>query len=96
VPEKRRVILSPTAVADLDAVYDPLHARIVKRLHLLSRFPELGSPMGCEFAGWRQSPVVIFRIIYRVTPMPSKSPTSVTARGDCRTQQKNLFEQVAV
>jgi len=68
VPEKRHVILSPTAVADLDAVDDPLHARIVKRLHLLSRFPELGSPMGREFAGWRQSPVVIFRIIYRVTP----------------------------
>jgi plasmid stabilization system protein ParE len=63
-----RVVLLPQAQEDLDAVYDPVFSRIVRRLQLLERLPELGPPMIGPFSGYRSTVVAMFRVVYRVLP----------------------------
>lgn len=67
MPDKRELRLYPQAARDLASIYDPLRTRIVKRLRLLRSFPEMGMAMTDEYAGWRTTPVGIFRIIYRIS-----------------------------
>jgi len=62
------LVLLPQAQEDLDAIFDPVLSRIVKRLRLLERFPELGAPMLGQFDGYRSTVVAMFRIVYRVKP----------------------------
>ena len=63
-----KVVLLPQAQKDLDAIFDPLLSRIVKRLRLLERFPRLGTSMVGPFHGYRSTVVGLFRIVYRVLP----------------------------
>lgn len=60
-----KVVLLPAAQADLDESYEPVLGRVVKRLQLLERFPELGAPMLGVFTGYRSTVVDMFRIVYR-------------------------------
>ena len=63
-----RVVLLPQAQEDLDAIFDPLLSRVIRRLRLLESFPGLGAPMMGPFSGYRSTVVGLFRIIYRVRP----------------------------
>lgn len=63
-----KLVLLPQAQEGLDELYDPVFSRIIKRLRLLERFPELGAPMIGPFAGYRSTVVAMFRIVYRVMP----------------------------
>jgi plasmid stabilization system protein ParE len=63
-----KVVLLPQAEHDLDEIYDPVLGRVVRRLRLLERFPEMGAPMIGPFAGYRSTIVAMFRIVYRVLP----------------------------
>lgn len=63
-----KVVLLPQAQEGLDEIYDPVFTRIVRRLRLLERFPELGPPMIGRFAGYRSTVVAMFRVVYRVLP----------------------------
>lgn len=63
-----KVVLLPQAQKDLDAIFDPLLSRIVKRLRLLGRFPAFGAAMLGPFHGYRSTAVGMFRIVYRVLP----------------------------
>ncbi len=63
-----KVTLLPQAQADLDAIYDPLLSKVIKRLRLLERFPELGTAMTGVFTGYRSTVVGLFRIVYRILP----------------------------
>jgi len=67
VPKQRTLLLSPDACADLEIIYDPARSAIIQRLKLLARFPQIGASMTGPNAGWRATPVGLFRIIYRVT-----------------------------
>jgi plasmid stabilization system protein ParE len=60
-----KVVLLPQAEQALDQIFDPLHARIIKRLRLLERFPELGARMLGPFHAYRSTVVGTFRVIYR-------------------------------
>jgi plasmid stabilization system protein ParE len=51
---------------DLDAIFDPLQSRIVRRLRLLESFPELGASMMGSFSAYRSTVVGVFRIVYRI------------------------------
>jgi plasmid stabilization system protein ParE len=62
-----KVVLLPQARADLDTIYDPLYTRVIRRLRLLEKFPELGSAMTGPFVGFRSTVVGLFRIVYRVS-----------------------------
>ena len=62
------LVLLPQAQEDLDAIFDPVLSRIVKRLRLLERLPALGAPMLGPFDGYRSTVVAMFRIVYRVLP----------------------------
>jgi plasmid stabilization system protein ParE len=63
-----RVTLLPRAQKDLDAIFDPLLSRIVRRLRLLEQFPALGASMIGSFDGYRSTVVGMFRIVYRLLP----------------------------
>ncbi len=63
-----KVVLPPQAEEDLDTVHDPVFSRIVRRLRLLERLPELGAPMIGPFAGYWSTVVAMFRLLYRVLP----------------------------
>jgi plasmid stabilization system protein ParE len=63
-----KVRLLPQAQKDLDAIFEPVLARILKRLRMLERFPELGPAMIGAFAGYRSTVVGMFRIVYRSLP----------------------------
>jgi plasmid stabilization system protein ParE len=63
-----KVVLLPQAQRDLDAIFDPLLARVVKRLRMLERFPDFGAPMIGRFRGYRSTVVGVFRIVYRTLP----------------------------
>ena len=76
-----KVILLPQAAKDLDATFDPLLSRIVKRLRLLERFPAFGAPMVGPFHGYRSTAVGLFRIIYRVLP---SATIEIAYIRDCR------------
>jgi plasmid stabilization system protein ParE len=61
-----KIVLLPQAQKDLDAIFDPLLSRIVRRLRLLERFPESGAVMIGPLDGYRSTVVGIFRIVYRI------------------------------
>lgn len=63
-----KVVLLPQAVADLDAIYDPVLGRVLRRLRMLEQMPELGAPMLGPLTGYRSSVVDMFRIVYRLRP----------------------------
>ena len=63
-----KITLLPQAQTDLDTIYDPALTKVIKRLRLLERFPELGPPMVGPFVGYRSIVVGLFRIVYRVLP----------------------------
>ena len=63
-----KVVLLLQASRDLDEIYEPLLSRIVRRLRMLERFPEMGPPMLGPFTGYRSTVVSMFRIVYRVLP----------------------------
>lgn len=61
-----KLILLPQAQRDLDEIFDPLLGKVIKRLRLLERFPELGPRMLGRFQGYRSTTVAMFRIVYQV------------------------------
>jgi plasmid stabilization system protein ParE len=61
-----KVVLLPQAQRDLDEIFEPVLTRVVRRLRLLERFPELGAAMVGPLRGYRSTPVDMFRIVYRV------------------------------
>jgi hypothetical protein len=61
-----KIVLLPQATDDLDPIFDPVRSRIVRRLRLLERFPELGAPMIGPFRGYRSTVVAMVRIVYRI------------------------------
>ena len=61
-----KLVLLPQAQADLDAIFDPVLSRVIRRLRLLERFPELGARMVGPLSGYRSTVVDMFRIVYRV------------------------------
>ena len=63
-----KVVLLPQAQKDLDAAFDPLLSRVIRRLQLLEQFPEMGAAMVGPFAGYRSTIVGVFRVVYRVLP----------------------------
>lgn len=63
-----RVLLLPQARKDLDGISDPLLSRILRRIDVLKRFPELGAPMGGPFQAYRSMVVFLFRVVYRILP----------------------------
>lgn len=63
-----KVVLRPQAQADLDEIYEPVLSRVLDRIELLERFPELGAPMLGRFTGYRSTVVAMFRIVYRLRP----------------------------
>jgi plasmid stabilization system protein ParE len=63
-----KVVLLPQAEQDLDDIVDPVLGRILRRLRLLERFPEMGAPMMGPFTGYRSTTVAMFRIVYRLLP----------------------------
>ena len=75
-----KVVLLPQAQADLDRIYDPVLTRVVRRLRLLARCPEMGARMLGYFHGYRSTVVDIFRIVYRV----SGRTAEVAYIRDCR------------
>jgi plasmid stabilization system protein ParE len=62
------VVLLPQAQRDLDAIFDPVLSRVIRRIRLLEDFPELGTSMIGPFHGYRSTVVAMFRIVYRVLP----------------------------
>ncbi|MBI5594686.1 MAG: type II toxin-antitoxin system RelE/ParE family toxin [Elusimicrobia bacterium] len=62
-----RVVLTPQALQDLDAIREPLYSRVVSRLAALGDFPEIGAAIPGPFAGLRSTVVDFFRIVYRIT-----------------------------
>lgn len=75
-----KVVLLPQAEADLDRIFDPVLTRVVRRLRLLARFPEMGPRMLGPFHGYRSSVMDVFRIVYRV----STRTVEVAYIRDCR------------
>ena len=63
-----KVVLLRQAQETLDEIYEPVLARIIRRLRLLERLPELGAPMIGPFMGYRSTVVAMFRIVYRLMP----------------------------
>jgi len=66
-----KVVLLPQAQKDLDAIFEPVLTRILKRLRMLERFPAFGAAMIGPFNGYRSTVVGMFRIVYR--PLPNKT-----------------------
>ncbi len=76
-----KVVLLGQAREALDEIYEPVLARVVRRLRMLERFPELGAPMLGPFAGYRSTVVDMFRIVYRLRP---RKLIEVAYIRDCR------------
>jgi plasmid stabilization system protein ParE len=76
-----KLVLLPQAQRDLDAIFDPLLSKVLKRLRLLERFPELGPGMIGKFQGYRSTTVGLFRIVYRVFP---SGTIEISYIRDCR------------
>jgi plasmid stabilization system protein ParE len=79
-----KVILLPQAQEDLDAIFDPLLSRIVRRLQLLKAAPELGAPMMGRFQGYRSTVVGMFRIVYRIRRRRANQVIEVAYIRHCR------------
>jgi hypothetical protein len=75
-----KVVLLPQAAADLDLIHDPVLARVVRRLRLLARCPDMGARMLGHFYEYRSTTVDMFRIVYRV----SRRTVEVAYIRDCR------------
>ena len=56
----------PQAADELAAISDPLLSRVVRRLELLKKFPELGAYMPQPHGDMRSTVVEAFRIVYRI------------------------------
>ncbi|HEX4047635.1 MAG TPA: type II toxin-antitoxin system RelE/ParE family toxin [Elusimicrobiota bacterium] len=54
------------AKEDLSAISDPLFSRVLRRLDLLKKFPELGALLPDPHADMRSTVVDNFRIVYRL------------------------------
>jgi len=63
-----KVVLLPQAQEDLDEIYEPVLGKIISRLRLLERFPEMGVAMIGPYGGYRSTVVAMFRIVYRLLP----------------------------
>jgi plasmid stabilization system protein ParE len=63
-----KIVVLPQAQEDLDAIFEPVLTRVVRRLRLLARFPAFGAAMVGPLRGYRSTPVDMFRIVYRVLP----------------------------
>jgi plasmid stabilization system protein ParE len=79
-----KVILLPQAQEDLDAIFDPVLSRIVRRLRLLEADPALGAPMMGQFQGYRSIVVGMFRIVYRVRRRRTTEAIEVAYIRHCR------------
>lgn len=79
-----KVILLPQAQEDLDAIFDPLLSRIVRRLQLLEAAPELGVPMMGRFQSYRSTVVGLFRIVYRIRRRRANQVIEVAYIRHCR------------
>ncbi|NNN07019.1 MAG: type II toxin-antitoxin system RelE/ParE family toxin [Elusimicrobia bacterium] len=75
------VELLPQAAGDFQAIAEPLHGRVLKRLEVLGDFPELGSPLNRAFTGYRSTIVELFRIVYRLR---TDGVVEITFIRDCR------------
>jgi len=60
-----KISLLPQAQEDLCDITDPILSKILKRIHALRRYPELGAAMVGPFAGYRSTVVDPFRIVYK-------------------------------
>lgn len=76
-----KLVVLPRARRDLDAIFDPVLSKVVKRLRLLAQFPELGPRMIGRFRGYRSTTIGLFRIVYRVFP---SGTIEVAYIRDCR------------
>ena len=76
-----KVVLLPQASDDLDEIYEPVLARVLRRLRYLERLPEMGAPMAGPFAGYRSTVVDMFRIVYWLRP---RKVIEVAYIRDCR------------
>ncbi|MBK9029951.1 MAG: type II toxin-antitoxin system RelE/ParE family toxin [Myxococcales bacterium] len=63
-----KVVLLPQASDDLDEILEPVLGRVLRRLRMLEKFPQLGAPMAGPFTGYRSSVIDMFRIVYRLRP----------------------------
>ncbi len=61
------ILWTPQAAADLNGLAGSVRARLLARVELLSRFPEMGPAMDGPYQGLRQLMVGAFRVIYEVT-----------------------------
>lgn len=76
-----KIVLRPQAQRQLDEIYEPVLARVVRRLRLLETFPEMGAPMLGPFAGYRSTVVDMVRIVYRLRP---RKILEIAYLRDCR------------
>ena len=61
-----RVILLPQAQEDLEAIAEPLKAKVLRRLEALRRYPSLGAAMAGSYSAYRSTVVAgFFRITYK-------------------------------
>lgn len=58
----------PQAKEELTAISEPLFSRVLRRLELLRKYPELGAFMPGPCADMRSTVVDNFRIVYRLLP----------------------------
>jgi hypothetical protein len=63
-----KIVLLAQAKEDLDAIYEPVFSRVLRRLRLLERCPQMGVAMIGPYAGYRSAVVAMFRIVYRLLP----------------------------
>ena len=63
-----KVVLLPQAQKDLDAIFDPLLSRLIRRLQVLEQFPQMGASLMGPFIAYRSMIVGTFRVVYRVLP----------------------------
>lgn len=76
-----KIVLLPQAQRDLDAIFDPLLAKVIRRLRMLEKFPEFGPPMMGPFLGYRSTVVGMFCIVYRAV---GNTAIEVAYIRDCR------------
>ena len=60
--------LLPQAARGLDRISEPLLSRVVNRLEVLNKFPEMGKLMSGPFEDYRSTVVGFFRVFYRLRP----------------------------
>jgi plasmid stabilization system protein ParE len=63
-----KVVFLEQAAEELELLYDPLYSRVLKKVDLLSRFPDVGAEMFDAFAEYRSLIEPPYRMIYRIIP----------------------------